>query len=108
MAKIEVVEGPIAAEMRRVAATLLGVSGRDWRAKVADCAPPWLPCSDSIDDDAAKQFKQMPADMQLQVRAADLIENIPIGEADFLSVCGDDLEELRKLCARARPARRAA
>ena len=99
-----VVESPIAAEMKRVAATLLGVSGRDWRAKVAACAPPWLP--PSMDDEG--RFKQMPAAMQLRVRAADLIGLVLIGEAEFLNSCSDELAELRTLCAKARPVRRAA
>jgi hypothetical protein len=97
-----VVESPIAAEMKQIAATLLGVSGRDWRKKVHDCAPPWLP--GSMDDE---RFKEMPADMQLRVRVADLIGLVMIGEAEFLSTCGDELKELRALAAKARPARAA-
>lgn len=41
-----VVESPIATEMRQISATLLGVSGRDWRKKVAavaaGCRAPWM------------------------------------------------------------------
>ena len=99
-----VVETPIATEMKQIAVTLLGVSGRDWRKKVADCAPPWLP--PSMDDEG--RFKQMPADLQLRVRAADLIGLVLIGEAEFLNSCSDELAELRTLCAKAGPARRAA
>jgi hypothetical protein len=101
-----VVESPVATEMRQIAATLLGVSGRDWRKKVAACAPPYLPCS--MDDDIDVRFKQMPAKMQLRVRAADLIGLVLIGEAEFLNSCSDELEELRRLSAKAGRARRAA
>jgi hypothetical protein len=105
--KKDQIESPIAAEMKQLAATLLGVSGRDWRAKVADCAPPWLPCS--LDDDLPDSpFNQMPADLQLRVRVADMIGNVLIGDADFLAVCEDELVELRAMAAKAGRARRAA
>ena len=50
------IETPIAAEMKQLAATLLGVRGSNWRKEVHDCAPPWLP--GSMDDE---RFKEMPA-----------------------------------------------
>ena len=46
--------------------------------------------------------------MQLRIRAADLIGLVLIGEAEFLDTCGDDLEELRGLAAKAGAARRRA
>ena len=97
------IETPIAAEMKQIACTLLGVSGRDWRAKVADCAPPWLP--GSMDDE---RFNEMPADMQLRVRVADLIGLVMIGDDEFLNSCRDELAELRTLAAKAGARRRAA
>jgi hypothetical protein len=105
--KGRVVDTPIAAEMKQLAATLLGVRGRNWRKEVLDVASPWVPSS--MRDDQAEMFKQMPAGMQLRVRAADLIGLVLIGEAEFLSVWGDELDELRALSAKAaRPLRRRA
>jgi hypothetical protein len=61
-----------------------------------------------MDDDIDKRFNQMPADMQLRVRVADLIGLVLIGEAEFLNSCSDELAELRRLSAKADRARRAA
>ena len=53
--KKDCIETPVAAEMRELAATLLGVRGSNWRKEVGACAPPWLP--GSMGDE---RFKEMP------------------------------------------------
>jgi hypothetical protein len=61
-----------------------------------------------MDDDIDERFKQMPPELQLRVRVADMIGLVLTDEALFLDNCGYEMAELRRLCTKAGAVRRRA